>query len=146
MDIQTIIDDITSKDVQRIRLSSCEIIYAGQDDEKIKPFIPFIERIKKEASGLDLGGALALNKRFPEYAIKTIEFYRDMKGCSCQLYAGEYESFNPRQEMKNGYVVITSEIKGDWAYDYVVVCKKCGANYDVMEREGHYTWWKWIKR
>ena len=146
MDSQKIIDDITSGDIQRIRTSSCEIIYAGQNEEKIKPLIPFIKLIKRKTKGLDLGGALSLNKRYPEYAIKTIEFHRDKKGCTCQLYLGEYEKFNPRKELKNGTINIKSEVKGDWAFDYIIECQKCGANYDVIEREGHYTWWKWTKR
>ncbi len=146
MDTKTIIEEITSKNVQRIRISDCEIIYSGQDEEKIKPLIPFIELIKEETNGLDLGGALAPNKRFPEYAIKTLEFHRDMKGCTCELYSGDYDGFNPRKELEKGNIKITSEIKGDWAYDYIVEYQKCGASYDVIEREYHYTWWKWTKR
>ena len=146
MNTQDIIDDITSKDIQKIRTSSCEIIDSGQDEAKIKPLIPFIELIRKETNGLDLGGAFAPNKRFPEYAIKTIEFHRDRNGCTCELYAGEYDCFDPRQEYKKGHIKLTSEIKGDWAYDYVVECQKCGEHYDVMERNGHYTWWKWTKK
>ncbi len=145
MNTQAIIDDITSKDVQKIRTASCEIIDVFQDEEKIKPLVPFVELIRKETSGLDLGGAFAPNKRFPEYAIKILEFYQIRNGCPCALYEGEYECFDPRRESGKGNIKIASEIEGNWACDYVVECQKCGANYDVIERNSHYTWWKWTK-
>src|SRR5687768_6049052 len=144
MDYKLIVDDMISKDVQRIRDASCWIIYAGQNRNVLKPLLPFIEQMRAETQNLNLGGMFAPNQRFPEYAIKTLEFHRDSSECTCKLYTGRYDGFDPDEELKADNIEIIS--RSDDKYSLVVRCKKCNELYDVYMRWGHYIFHNWKKR
>lgn len=93
-----------------------------------------------------MGGAIAPNKRFVDFAIKIIEFHKDRLDCPCHLYDDSYECFNPAKEVEKGHITITSEVSANYSADYVVTCNRCKNEFDVIEREYHYTWWKWTKK
>lgn len=144
MDYKLIVDDMISKDVQRIRDASCRIIYAGQNRDTLKPLIPFIEQMRASTTDLYMGGMFAPNERFPEYAIKTLEFHRDSNECTCTLYAGRYDGFDPDEESKANNIEIVS--RSDDRYSLVVRCKKCHELYDVDVRWGHFIFHEWTRR
>jgi hypothetical protein len=144
MDHTLIVADMTSGDIQRIRTASCAIIYAGQNRDELKPLIPFIDRMQAATQSLNMGGMFSPNKRFPEYAIKTLAFHRDSTACTCNLYAGGYDSFDPDQESKAGNIEILST--SDDNYHLVVRCKKCDQPYDITEQNGHWIFYEWKKR
>ena len=62
----------------------------------------------------------------------------------CQLYiTGTYDGYNPNKESEKGNVNIKLSKKYHWMADYVVSCERCNREFDVEEREGHYTWSRW---
>ena len=160
MTTKEIIEYITSQDRQQVWESACKIIDLGQDHEKIVPFIEYLPQIKERTVGLDMGGGFAPNQRFIDFAVKTIEFHKENKECSCALFVEkykltnddvdremQYECFNPKKEVEKGNIEILEEIvvPKEWIIDYVVKCLKCGQKFKVEQREYHYTWWHWIR-
>jgi hypothetical protein len=144
MTTEQILEHITSRDTHKVWLSSCEIISIGQDRDKISPLIKHLPEIKEQTKGLDMGGAFAPNQRFIDFAIRTIEFHRDSAECTCNLYP-EHESIDPHREVEKGNIQIlsTTRIENKWVDYYSAVCKKCGQEFKIIEREYHYTWWGW---
>lgn len=144
MDLDQVLKEITSRDTHKVWRSSCEIIKYSQNENVISPLIKHLPFIKKKIANLDMGGALLPNQRFVDFAIKIIEFYRDSKGqCSCCLYL-QY-GVNPQKEEKNNFISIneTMKIEGGWVDYYLASCSKCNKGFKIIEREGHFTWWKW---
>jgi hypothetical protein len=141
---EQIIYDITSKDIHKVWLASCEIINNGQDHDGIAPLIKYLPEIKEKTKDLDLGGLIAPNRRFVDFAIKTIEFHKDSKECTCTLYK-DYEMFNPKKEAGKGNIIIyeTVLINEDYPDYYIAECLKCGRKIKIFEREYHFTWWEW---
>lgn len=143
-----IIEKITSKDSTKVWSASCEIIKQVQDKRIITPQIPHLPHIIQSTKGLEMGGLLASNQRFVDYAIKTIEFHRDSKECTCNLYLGpESVMPDPNREQVSGYVkIIDTKLSEDQRIDfYKVECKRCRKLYKVIEREYHFVWWGWTK-
>lgn len=149
--INEIINDFISRDSQRIRQAGAEIIRNSQNESSIKPFIPFLNEIKKATQGLELGGAFAPNNRFYKFPIEIIEFHQRQTSngnsknrCTCELYLSEtYDGFNPEIESENSSVDLNIKIKGNHTHDYEVQCLKCQKKYHVSERHYHFIWWKW---
>ncbi len=156
---EEVIDYFTSRDEHKIRVSACEIIYSGQNHEKIKHLIEFLPLIFEKTKDLNLGGGFATNQRFVDFAIKTIEYHKIEKECYCGLYVEkyfssndvvkrelQYECFDPRNEQEKGNIEINKTIRMEygWIDYYEVKCKKCNKKYKVEERDGHYTFWNWI--
>jgi hypothetical protein len=139
-----IIEDITSRDTHKVWLSSCEIIKSGQNHSIITPLVEYLPEIKEKTKGLDMGGLVASNQRFVDFAIRTIEFHRDSKECPCILYK-EHETFNPKEEAEKGNIKIIETIMIDENYPdyYLAECLRCGRKIKISEREYHYTWWQW---
>jgi hypothetical protein len=145
MNNQEIISDITSRDTHKVWRSSCEIIMIGQDSEKIKELIPYLDLIKEKTKGLDMGGGFAPNQRFVDFAIRTIEFHKSPNVCSCNLYLEH--SINPEKEKENGFIEITDKKVGHWEVDYEANCCKCGQIFNINRNDGgHFPWFKWIKK
>lgn len=160
MTTEEIIQNITSRDTHKVWNSACEIINNGQNLEKINPLINYLPIIKEKTIDLKMGGAFAPNQRFIDFAIKTIEFHINRKGCSCSLYCEkfkltndivdrqvQYEMFNPDNEVEKKNIVIlgTEFIEEKWINYYNVECLRCKTKYKVEEREGHYKFWYWKK-
>ena len=160
MTTEEIIEKITSRDAHKVWESACEIIKSGQDYYTIAPLIDYLPIIKSGTVDLDMGGLLAPNQRFIDFAIATIEFHESTKKCSCALYTKkfrvtndafkreiQYEGFNPIKEAENGNIKIldTIYINDGWIDYYLAECKKCKMHYKVEEREGHFMFWKWMK-
>ena len=93
-----------------------------------------------------MGGMFASNQRFVDFAIKAIEFYRDSLECSCILYTW-LDTFDPSKALEKGHIIITDtvRIESKWIDFYIVACQKCKQEYNVVERDYHYTWWGWTK-
>lgn len=146
MDNKEIIEAITSRDTTKVWCASCAIISLSQDEVRIRQLILYLPEIKKKTEGLAMGGMFASNQRLIDFAIKTIEFYRDSLACSCILYTG-LETFDPIKELEKGNILImdTVRIESRWIDFYVVACQKCKQTYKVIERDYHYTWWGWMK-
>ena len=158
---EEIIEKITSKNSHKVWESACKIIEFGQDHEKIAPLIEHLPLIKEKTYGLDMGGAFAVNQRFIDYAIATLEFHKNTNRCLCGLYVEEYainheeylnkkfyyEGTNPNCEVEKENIKILNivRIEGKWIDYYLIECLRCGTKYKVEEREGHYMWWHWIK-
>jgi hypothetical protein len=144
MTTKEIINKISSKDSHQIWEASCEIIAIGQDKEAIKPLIGLTDKINDLTKDIKLGGAIASNKRFVVGAIKTLEFHRDSKECTCQLY-GTHDCMNPNNEVKKGFLRINNivRIEEKWVDFYEASCTRCQQKFKIEEREGHYMWWSW---
>jgi hypothetical protein len=140
--------------------ASCEIISLGQNRDKILPLIKHLTEIKQKTAGLNMGGGFAPNQRFIDFAIKTIEFHKENKGCPCALFVEkfkltgdsidreiQYECTNPNEEAEKGNVKILDivHIEKKWVDYYLAECLRCGQKFKVEEREYHYIWWKWTK-
>ena len=149
MTTEEIISKITSKDTTKVWEASCKIISLGQDKSEIEPLIPHLSSIIEKTKNLEMGGALASNQRFIDYAIKTIEFHRDnSNSCTCSLYlAPDSVAPDPNNEVNKNYITIldTITIENKWVDFYKVECKRCGQLYKVIEREYHFMWWGWKK-
>ena len=108
MDIEKVIQDLTSKESQPIRESGLTVIQNSQNEKQIESLIPFLFKIKQATNGLQLGGAFASNNRFYKFPIEIIEFYKNKKSiwrgnieCSCSLYLSKsYENFNLKKKLK----------------------------------------------
>lgn len=139
-----IINKISSKDRHQIWEASCEIIALGQDREAIKHLIGLTDNINDLTKDIKLGGAFAPNERFVTGAIKTLEFHRDSKECTCQLY-GTHDCMNPNNEVKKGFLTINNivRIEEKWVDYYEASCTRCQQKFQIEEREGHYMWWAW---
>jgi hypothetical protein len=147
MDTKRIIEDITSRDTFRVWSSSGEIIKSSHNFEDIAPLIEFLDLITEATSDLEMGGGFAPNSRIVKKALDIIEFHKYRMGCPCSLYEDYYyDGFEPTKEAEKENIRINVEIKGDWMCDYVVECRKCKREFDVIERNGHYTWWKWTRK
>lgn len=153
MDTEQVIQDLTSKDSQRIRKSGLIVIHNSQNEEEIESLLPVLTKIKQATNGLELGGAFASNNRFYEFPIEIIEFYKSQKSfwnsqrkCSCCLYLSKsYEGFNPEKEAENESIQLNAKLKGNYTHDYDILCLKCNQKYYVSERHYHYAWWHWEK-
>ncbi|MDF2588507.1 MAG: hypothetical protein K0S41_2348 [Anaerocolumna sp.] len=139
-----ILQNILSHDTHKVWEASCNIISLGQDNERMKEFIPYLEDIRTNTRGLNMGGLIVPNQRFIDKAIEIIEFYKKDTGCSCCLLG---EDSNPSHEEKNGNMIIQDIIhieNSNYIDYYIVNCMKCNKKYKVFEREYHYLWWEWI--
>lgn len=77
-------------------------------------------------------------------AIEIIKFHKQDEGCLCELFlTGKYDGFNPSKESEKGNIKIELKKEGDWMADYTVSCSECNRKFDIEERNGHYTWFKW---
>ena len=153
MNTEKIIQDLTSKESQKIRESGLAVIQNSQNEEIIELLIPYLNQIKKSTNGLELGGAFASNNRFYKFPMEVIEFYKNRnsfwnrnKKCSCCLYLSKsYESYNPEKEAENQSIKLNAKLKGNYTQDYSLQCLKCNQNYYVSERHYHNVWWHWEK-
>ncbi|MBI3521386.1 MAG: hypothetical protein HY062_18755 [Bacteroidetes bacterium] len=148
MTTDQIIQDITSKDISRIRTGACEIISFSQDKTKVLPLKVYRQLIIDKTNGLDMGGAFAPNKRFVDYALEIIDFHASDKGCPCSLYSDyKYECNNPNRERDKSNISISNviRIENKWIDYYICKCLKCEQKFQAFEREGHYMWWEWKK-
>ncbi len=139
------LEDLLSTDSQRI-WAACGAIKSLRDNATLQFLSSHIEQIKTATSGVDLGGALCPNKYHLEFAIKKLEYFKNKQGCLCGLYP-ENMFFDPSKEQKKGFVEITDKklIDGKWVDYYICQCKLCSTKFKVEEREGHYSWWQWVK-
>jgi len=146
MTSEEIISDITSRDTQKVWSSSCAIISISQSREQVFPLIAHLQEIKDKTQGLDMGGAIALNQRFIDYAIRIIEFHQHNTACTCELYTDPYESNDPNKEVKKGNITLEDTVLDrNWIDYYISRCNKCGQRFKTIEREAHFSWWQWTK-
>lgn len=135
-----LLDDILSHDAHRVWLSSGTLAKYSQNEDIMREFIPYLDEIKAETRGLELGGLIGTNKRFVDKVIRILEHYKVGEGCSCCLFS---EDDNP-QNFDTLNVEETVNHKDINMVDYYFVkCKKCGKRYKVHEREYHFPWWEW---
>lgn len=134
-----LIADMTSRDEQKVKSASCEIIQCVQNRGIIVPLIEYLPKIKNVKL---TGGFIAPNQRFVNFAIRIIEFYRDSNNCPCELYK-EYDRFDPEIEAGKGNIKIKNILSDNCYPEYLTECLKCGANFKISHREYHYTWWEW---
>lgn len=151
MNTRKIINDLTSKDSQRIRESGLAVIQNSQNENVIESLIPYLSQIKQSTAGLELGGAFAPNDRFYKFPIEIIEFYKNRSSiwnrnpqCTCNLYLSKsYENYNPEKEAENEAIELIVKLKGNWTQDYELKCLKCNERFYVSERHYHMIWWHW---
>jgi len=145
MDTKEIIDKLTSREVDGIRESGWYIIRNSQNSEVIDPLVPYIEEISSKTQNLKLGGGFASNNRFAEYAVKIVSYYASQTGCSCGVFPEIGLDLDPKEEYNNVNILETQRIENKWVDYYIVSCKKCGQNYKVFERDGHWVFYEWKK-
>ena len=139
----SVLDDILSKDPQRIWLASGAIRHLRDGDE-LAVLVAHMDDIKQATQGVPLGGALRPNSSHLDFAIRKLEFLKHSSECMCALYPMD-DLYNPANEAKEGYVEIKATVLDDakWVDYYVCRCTLCDKHYRVEEREYHYWWWKW---
>lgn len=137
------LDDITSRDATRIWLA-CGAIRHLRDIEELSVLIENLELIKKSTKNIKLGGMFRPNSTHLDFAIRKLEFIRDGEGCFCRLYLLD-DMFDPEREQTVGNVSIGDTVLTPEGFvdHYLCSCIICGESYCVIEREYHYTWWKW---
>lgn len=145
-----VMDDFNSRDPRRIWSAAGDIVRHGQDPDWIRHFFYRMEDIERAARGVELGGGIAPNRRFVDYALETIRFHKEGRGCPCGLYpmTGDDCVFDPEKEAEAGWVRILDTVyeRGSRFVDhYVIQCTRCGQIYRVAETVGHWTSWKWVK-
>ena len=145
---EQMLSDFLSKDVNRIKKASCEIIDFSQNREKMLPLVGSLEIIREKNMDLDMGGMIMRNRRFLDFALEIVEFHKSNKGCSCMLYSqsGDSTFFNPTKEELNGNVeVVKKAMDGNSSYVdyYLAKCNKCQCEFKVIERVYHMPWWCW---
>lgn len=141
--IEKIVQDMLSGNARSIWSASCAICSLSQNHEKIVELLPYKQQIADASKGIDLGGALAPNKRFLDWAMEIMNFHERDSGCPCCLLNG---NSNPIHCVEDGYftLVDTVNMKNSNYIDYYIVrCNNCGSLYKVEEREYHFTWWDW---
>ena len=139
-----LIKQIETRDIQKIRGATWEIITRKAERDLILQLVPFISNIQNAIHDLEMGGAFAPNKRFVDYALRVIEHHRDKNTCPCILNM-QMECINPKEEEKRGNARFYAETVMDGVYVdyYSVECVHCNQKFKVIEREYHYTWWGW---
>lgn len=143
---ETILEDLLSRDPQRIWSASCEVIHLGQERTRILPLVPYLTEIGRAAEHTVLGGGLAPDRRFVDMALRTIRFHRDSEDCPCCLYPlpGDDGIFDPQEEMERGYVRILDRMLDEHhTGDYLVQCTRCGRTFQIIQEWGHFVWWRW---
>jgi hypothetical protein len=141
--VADLLEDLTSGDPTRIWSASCAVIHL-HDPAELDRLASQVGRIRASTREVPLGGMLFPNAEHLAAALRRIDQHASGAGCACGLYPG-YLMYNPRREAEEGRVVIESEVvpPEGWAADFVCRCTRCGARYQVEEREYHYTWWGW---
>ena len=140
-----LIEDMLSKDAQRIWSASCTIISLGQNHDRIMELVPYLAQMKSKTNNIKLGGVIHPNSRFLKKAFKVIEWHASGVGCSCSLLG---EESNPIQLEENGYITIIDTVymnNSNFIDYYLAICHSCKAKYKIQEREYHSIWWDWIK-
>lgn len=138
----TLLEDITSRDSHRI-WSSCWDIIKLRDALELDVLAAHLDEIKRQARGIELGGALASNNQVLEFALAKLEYIQNKSGCLCALYP-RFDRYNPKEEQTSGNIRIVSETGGDtWYPTYLCECAVCGRAFSVDEADYHVTWWKW---
>lgn len=138
-----ILDDMLSKDSQRIWKASCDIMSLSQNHDKIIELVSYREQMYDATVGIDLGGMLAPNSRFLKGAFEVIDFHSKGEKCPCVLLG---ENSNPRDYIKAGYftkISITNLENSNYIDYYMIRCNRCNTKYKVTERMGHMFFWKW---
>lgn len=150
MDIKRIVQDMTSKDVDRIRKSGVEIIKNSQNETQIEKLFPYRDDIYESTKNLDLGGAFATNNRFYKFPIEIIDYHFALNSqheksqrCTCELYLKSYHDYDPNEEAHNDSMSLLAKGIGDYTFVYGMKCEKCGKRFNVSERHYHYVWYKW---
>lgn len=139
-----LLQDITSRDPERVWLSSCAI-RTLRDADEIAVLVHNLDEIKQKTKRLNLGGSLRPNASHLDFAIRKLEFLKSSSDCPCALYLMD-DLYDPAKEEKEGNIQITGTIMADWGVDhYECICKLCGVRFRVDERQYHYTWWAWQK-
>ena len=102
MTTQEILKGITSRNRKWARESANAIVEACQDRKRILPLLTYLAEIKDEGYKF---GPHSPSKKNMDFAIRTLQFYRDLMRCPCELYA-ELDTFDPEREVKKGNVQI----------------------------------------
>jgi len=150
MDIDKVIQDMTSRDVDRIRTAGAEIIKNSQNEEQIKKLFPCRDDIYNSTRNLDLGGAFATNNRFYEFPLEIVDYHsllnskKENSGkCTCDLYLKSYHDYDPNEEALNDSMTLFAKAIGDYTFVYGMKCEKCKRRFHISERQYHYIWYKW---
>ena len=141
----SLLEDITSKDPQRIWASACAI-RTLRDPRELAFLVAHLDEIKQSTNNVPLGGALRPNASHLEFAIRKLEFVKNDSDCLCGLYPLD-DLFNPVEEERAGNVAIleSTSDKEAWTSAYECQCRLCNARYHVEQGEYHYTWWAWTR-
>ncbi len=142
-----VMDDFCSRDPGRVRSAAHEILARSQDPEYLRPLTRHMLKLKLRTRGLELGGLLAPNQRFVDFALQVLEFHKKGVGCPCALYPMSGDSiYSFPMEVKRGNLTVLDTVLSDdgpYVDHYLAECPRCGQKYEVIEREYHYTWWRW---
>ncbi|WP_102128300.1 hypothetical protein [Deinococcus planocerae] len=138
--VNDLLMDLLSRDTHRVWSAACAVNVLRDPPAltTLAEHLPEIERATE-----DLGGGLFPNNERLRQAIYTLRAQRDGL-CRCWLYP-EFLTYAPLKEQEAGDVTVLSSDPPDWHMDYHCRCAHCGTEYKVEQREGHLTWWKWLK-
>jgi hypothetical protein len=150
MDLEKIVQYMTSKDVDRIRKAGAEIIKNSQNETQIQKLFPYRDDIFEKTKNLDLGGAFATNNRFYQFPLEIIDYHFVLKSqeenkerCTCDLYLKSYHDYDPNEEALNDSMTLFAKGIGDYTFVYGMKCEKCKRRFHISERHYHYIWYKW---
>lgn len=143
-DSAAILDDITSRDPQRV-IPAMWAIFRLRDATGLDVLAAALPEIEAATAGLELGGIIHSNDETLGFVLAKLRFHRDRAGCLCELYP-DHPFYDPEREAEAGYVRILETLYvGRWPDTYRCECAECGARFDVEHGEQHAEWWKWTK-
>lgn len=140
--VNDLLADLRSRDAHRVWSAAC-VVNVLRDPEALRQLAEHLPEIEQETAGLDLGGAFYPNSERLRQAISTLRVQQAGGHlCRCWLYP-QFQTYDPREEEKNGDATILSSDPPDWNMTYRCRCTHCEAEYDVEQGEYHITWWQW---
>lgn len=141
-----ILDDLFCRDKHRVWTASCQMYSLSQNRKRVMELAPYRWRISAMEKRINPPNCLVPQNRFLRKAVGMIDFHRKNRGCPCCLLG---EDSNPFYVIEDGYLELLEQT---FLYpenvNYVrclVKCRRCGAVYEVKEREYHFTWWEWSR-
>ncbi|MBN2729621.1 MAG: hypothetical protein JXR53_10395 [Bacteroidales bacterium] len=142
MDSKELLEDLTSRNLERIYWASYFIVSDCNNMEEIQPLLQDLPEIRKKSRGLKFEDKTAPDSMYYRRAKYILNFYNRGEACPCALYLyPKYLGYDHKMEAKKGFINIIGKI----SYKDLVQCNRCGQKYSVFEKAYHSTTWHWEK-
>lgn len=144
MPATTLLEQLTSKDSQRIWEAACTINKLW-DKTVLLELAQHLADIKKQTHAIALGGFFLSNAYHLEHALERLEYVgNNPEACLCYFYPKNL-FYQPEKEAEAGHIHIDSceDFPEVWGSHWQVHCQHCGQQFKIHDGESHYRWWQW---